>query len=405
MRKLLSSILVLAFLLILCGCSKTSSPEKTEKKQAEELVLWSYFETDAQKQGLNTLVEQFNQSQTSYHISWEYVPMADFTKELSMALTSNSVPDLILVDNPDMRGLAKLGILEDITSKLPDTIHEDEYYDEVWHSVVYDEKCYGVPFCCNNTAIIYNKQMLLDAGVEPPGNWEEFQTVSKQLTNSEHTGFGMSGVKGEQAAFQFTPWILSTGTKLTDMTDSRGKEAFELFFHMIEDESISPDCLNWSQVDITRKFLSGEIAMIENGPWALPAIEESGIEYGIIPFPSHTSTGVIVGGEDFGVIKGKNTEGSLTFIRFCSDSNTMSQISEMMMNIPPRRKEAIAFGEKHPAYRVFVDQMEYGISRTSVDNWKTICNALGKSLYDMFGNTDTLDSIWNTYVNTIKENN
>lgn len=79
----------------------------------------------------------------------------------------------------------------------------------------------------------------------------------------------------------------------------------------------------------------------------------------------------------------------------------MEEMSDLTMNIPPRREEAIAFGEKNERYHVFVDQMEYGVSRTSVKNWKTICLALSESLYEMFGNGEDSDIIWDKYRNTV----
>lgn len=118
------------------------------------------------------------------------------------------MPDLVLVDNPDVRGLVKMDVFEDITEELPENIHEEDYYTEVWNSVVYDGKCYGVPFCCNNTAIIYNKDMFLEAGIKPPATWTELKKAALKLTTEEHYGFGISAISGEQGAFQFMPWIL-----------------------------------------------------------------------------------------------------------------------------------------------------------------------------------------------------
>ena len=36
---------------------------KTEAEQKEKLVIWAYYETQAQRNGLNELVKSFNQSQ------------------------------------------------------------------------------------------------------------------------------------------------------------------------------------------------------------------------------------------------------------------------------------------------------------------------------------------------------
>ena len=49
-------------------------------EQKENLVIWAYYETQAQRNGLNELVKNFNQSQNEYEVEWEYMPMTGFCK-------------------------------------------------------------------------------------------------------------------------------------------------------------------------------------------------------------------------------------------------------------------------------------------------------------------------------------
>lgn len=96
---------------------------ETQAEERENLVLWSYYETRAQKEGLDYLVEEFNKSQQQYELSWEYIPMQDYVKKLSSVVSENDLPDLILLDNPDMPSLIHSGFLEDITEQIPEKGH------------------------------------------------------------------------------------------------------------------------------------------------------------------------------------------------------------------------------------------------------------------------------------------
>ena len=63
--------------LILClcftGCGSENEKEQSDKETGrEEIVLWSYYETDMQKTSLDELVNGFNESQEQYYLSWEY---------------------------------------------------------------------------------------------------------------------------------------------------------------------------------------------------------------------------------------------------------------------------------------------------------------------------------------------
>lgn len=391
------------FMLVLCGCGGVQE-QKTEAPEREELVLWSYYETEAQREGLDKLTAKFNASQWEYKVSWEYVPMSDFVKELTIAVSDSTLPDIVLVDNPDMTGLVNAGFLEDMTEKLGEEVQKEEYYDEVWAAVEFDDRIYGVPFCCNNTAIIYNRQMFEDAGVEPPETWEEFEEAAKALTvkgESGHYGFVMSAAIGEQGAFQFMPWLLATGADRQHLDDKITIEAFELMSRMIAAKSMPNNCLNWSQTDITRLFVDEKTAMMQNGPWALPEIKEAGIDYGICPIPAHNGQGVIIGGETLAVLKGKNVDGAAAFIDFYNQEEVMEEICTMTGNIAPTQTLAGDFCEQNPEYTVFVNQMQYGINRNSIQNWKYVCRVLSDSLYQLFGSNRSTMDIWYKYAREI----
>ena len=131
-KRTICRLIMLLFMMGIMGCGVKSDEdladteaEKNAKRQ--ELILWTYYETEAQKEGLDRLVNGFNNSQRIYQISWEYVPMVDFVKRLSIALSSDSLPDLVLLDNSDMESLIKSEMLEDITDPLQSRVFVDNY--------------------------------------------------------------------------------------------------------------------------------------------------------------------------------------------------------------------------------------------------------------------------------------
>lgn len=401
--------LFLLFLMMgLIGCGRNNDENQEAKEQGkeqerEELTLWSYYETKAQQAGLDKLVSDFNNSQKDYKISWEYVPMADFVKNLLFSQSADNLPDIVLADNPDMGSLINIHLLADITEELEHSVNADEYYDEVWKSVENRGRYYGVPFCCNNTAIIYNKQMFRQKNLQIPETWDEFKKTAAALTEEGKCyGFAMSAVSGEQGAFQFMPWMIAAGADLGQMTDNKLKEAFQLMDDLVKEKYMPNDCLNWSQNDLTTSFIAGEVAMIENGPWSLAALEESGIEYGIFQLPRNQAVGTILGGENLAAIEGKNVKGALLFINYYNRKEVMEEICQMTGNIPPKPELAEHFGKKNPIYQVFVEQMMHGVCRKSVKDWKKVSNAISESLNKIFGSNEEVDEIWQVYVQQVQ---
>ena len=347
-----------------------------------EVVIWSYYETMKQKEGLDRLVEGFNNRQKDYVARWEYQgPSSEFKKLLSIGVAEGNLPDVVIIDNPDMRKYVELGIFEDITETVKADYDLAEFYPEVISSVQYDGRYYGVPFCCNNVGLVYNRDMFREAGIQPPQDWEQFIQAAETMTTQDRYGFTMSAILEEQSSFQLVPWLLSTGEDMESLGGEGTVKALSMLAHMVEKGYMPRDCINWSQVDVARQFAAGKCAMMENSPWALPLAEEAGIDYGVVKLPVDERSIVVTGGENFGVIKGKNVDGALALLAYYYEDDVMLRLNEQMYALPPVRRLAAKLQESNPAYQVFAQQMEHCITRSAYPYWPRITGVLSESLY------------------------
>ena len=209
--------------------------EDGEKKEREELVLWSYYETEKQRTSMDELADGFNASQEQYHLTWEYHgPVTEFSKRLAIGITQNQLPDMVIIDNPDMPSYVSMDKLEDITEAVKEIEDLDQYFPNAMESVEYEGRYYGLPFCCNNVALIYNKDILEQKKIAVPENWEQLETAAGSLTEEGRYGFAMSAVSGEQSAFQFASFMLSAGDEL----DQAGGEGTKRAFQFIDRKSV-----------------------------------------------------------------------------------------------------------------------------------------------------------------------
>ena len=390
-REKLAAVLVMAVLLAALpvgGCRMEEHEKPDEQaKERKELLLWTYYETDAQKAAVSNLVEGFNQSQEEYLLTWEYHgPLTEFNKRLAIEPTAEQKPDIVIIDNPDMKRYAKTGELEDLTEYITQMDDLDTYYPEALDSACFGERYYGLPFCCNNVALIYNEELFQEKGMTVPQTWEEFLDCAVALTENDRKGFAMSAIKGEQSAFQILPFILATGEDMEQIGGTGTEEAFAFIRQLIETGAMAKECVNWSQNDVARKFIDGECAMMENGPWVLPALEQSGVSYGIARLPylqgmEQALTGV-TGGENLGVIKGKDVEGAIAFMQYYNnEEERMLEVCMQADSLPPKRDVAERMLEEKPEYEIFEKQMETSISRTSCRNWTEITDILSDAQF------------------------
>lgn len=392
MKRAKQVFLLLVFCACIAGCTADTPRESTAASAPppEKVVIWTYYETQAQRAGLTLLVEGFNSSQQQYEASWQYKgPYTDFVKQLSLGIAEEQLPDLVVIDNPDMRAFAELGWFEDLTAYAESKADSNLIYPEVWSSVVYNGKCYGMPFCCNNVGLIYNKDMLAAARIEPPETWDEFLAAAKLLTTGTVHGFAMSAIAGEQSAFQMLPWILSTGESMEHPDGEQAVKAYDLIQALVESGAMSKDCINWSQNDVALQLAAGKCAMIENGPWVLPLLEESGIPFGIVKLPVDRASIVVQGGENLAVMKGKNVAGALALLDYYYTDDAMLAVNATTYSLPPKRDLAFRMQEQNPVYRVFVEQMDRCVSRPGYNAWPGISPVLSKTLYNVIVGTQT----------------
>ena len=88
MKKVLAAALSLACASTLFAATAVTASAADKK----EVVIWDYFETDAQKQMMQSLIDEFNASQDEYEASHVYVPFADYEKQLTPFRRSFSSP-------------------------------------------------------------------------------------------------------------------------------------------------------------------------------------------------------------------------------------------------------------------------------------------------------------------------
>lgn len=377
--KKIGIILSLLAICFIASCSKDEIAKNGED-QREEIVIWSYYETEAQQKGLDWLVQKFNLSQDKYRASWMYVPMTDFTKRLAMAYTEENLPDIALLDNPNMTVCIQMGMCEDMTDFLKRLNVKENYYTSTVETVSYDNKMYGLPAVCNNLALIYNKSVLADAGITPPQTWNELEEAVKKLTTKEMKGILISAKEGEQGAFQLLPWILSTGEAVDGIGGKGTEKAFSYLNQLMEDGYMTKNCINLSQTDVATAFVNQETAMMVNGPWVFSILDASNIDYGISKLPIDEKSCVIVGGEDFAVMKGKNVEGAQAFFTFYNQNEIMGTFCEKTYSLPTKMDVE---GANVDDLSIFKQQMDGAVVRSTIPHWMVLSDDLPEAFYKM----------------------
>lgn len=389
MKKVLAAVLFMA-----CVSTSLEAAVTVSAADKKEVVIWDYFETDAQKQMMQSLVDGFNESQEEYEASHVYVPFADYEKQLTLGIASGELPDLVILDGCGMASFIQLGLFGDISDA---DIDWDQYMQGPLESTMLDGKHYGIPFATNCTALFYNKDMFDEAGIDYPDEnttWDEFHEMAKALTKDGVSGFGNAATNTDEGTFQCLQWIYTAGGSYTDI--EAGVDAYTLMQEMIEDGSWTKECVNWTQSDVNNNFMAGNLAMQQNGPWQIPGIEANApdLNYGVTVLPkkdadSEQATSIL-GGENMGVVNKDDTSGAEAFLKYYDQTEVMVDAMKQYGSYPPKTEAAKdTYWTDDPIQKAFLTQIETSIPRGPSASWPSYSSAIQTGFQEVMTSAKT----------------
>lgn len=390
MKKVLAAALSLACASTLFAATAVTASAADKK----EVVIWDYFETDAQKQMMQSLIDEFNASQDEYEASHVYVPFADYEKQLTLGIASGELPDLVILDGCGMASFIQLGLFGDISDA---DINWDEYMEGPMESTMLDGKHYGIPFATNCTALFYNKDLFDAAGIDYPDEnttWDEFHEMAKALTKDGVSGFGNAATNTDEGTFQCLQWLYTAGGSYTDIED--GVDAYKLMQEMIEDGSWTKECVNWTQSDVNNNFMAGNLAMQQNGPWQIPGIEANApdLNYGVTVLPkkdadSEQATSIL-GGENMGVVNKDDTSGAEAFLKYYDQTDVMVDAMKQYGSYPPKTEAAKdSYWTDDPIQKAFLAQIDTSIPRGPSAAWPSYSSAIQTGFQEVMTSAKT----------------
>lgn len=396
LRKLAAIGLAAAMMTgMLAGCGSSGSSGSSDEasgsdggtETAKDVTIWYYWETEGHQVALDKVIEDYNNSQDTYEVTAKYVPFADFKKQLSIGASADELPDIAILDSPDHASYATMGIFEELTGKFD----VDSYYDGAVNSCTLDGKLYGVPFGVNCLGLYYNEDMLNAAGCSVPTTWDELMETAKAVTTDSVSGLAFCSVQNEEGTFNFTPWLWSTGASSYEMDSKGGIKALTFAKELIDSGVMSKECINWTQGDVMNQFIAGNVAMMVNGPWQIPTMQSEApdLNWKVTLIPKDTEYASCLGGENYAVVKGGNTEGALDFLEYATEEDQVKYMMDAFGYISANRTIAESQFKADSPYQPFVEELQYAQARGPLADWPSVSDAISLAFNEVMTGTST----------------
>jgi multiple sugar transport system substrate-binding protein len=275
-----------------------------------------------------------------------------------------------------------MGIFADVTDKLSNWPDLKQYFEGPLNSCRLNGRLYGIPFGSNTLALYYNEDMLNAAGVKPPRNWDELKSVSLKLTKGTVHGFAISSVQNEEGTFGFLCFLWGSGNTSFQINNPNGIKALTLMKDLVASGAMPKEALNWTQGDVMNQFISGNLAMMVNGPWQIPTMRKQApnLKWNVAVLPVGNKPASDLGGENFAVVKGNNVDEAVSFLKFVASPAEMKTYINAFGYIASRKDvAAVQFTSdplNDPINKVFVQQLAVAQPRGPHPRWPEISDAI-----------------------------
>jgi multiple sugar transport system substrate-binding protein len=289
-------ILTAAFL---TGCSvKSEDPPKSDTSNsdsqinAESLtfrITWKTY--SGRGEAISRIVDSFNaNNQTAYKIT--VVDGDEDLAAIESLLDKGDTVDIYMLPYRFVQYLGYEGKLDDMTDRVQ--YEENLFYEKLWQLGVVNQKVYGVPWLGHSMGLIYNKQLLEKAGVDPAGikSLDDLIAACKKVEeNTEADGIGLVGANHNDVSWMVNQFVYgfggslvsADGTKVT-INSQNSEDAIEFYKNELgkyaQDTWVSD-----TGVEVMDYFRNQQIAFEIQGLWGITDIWQNGsrFETGVIP--------------------------------------------------------------------------------------------------------------------------
>lgn len=288
------------------GSESTAADETTadETTEGEVELVYQDWATTWFPPMVDEMMPLFNEDHPNIQVT--YVPQSDDVDvKLLAQMVAGDAPDLMFGCCTWFPIIAQKGQLLDLSpyiSDLDQAIIDDFNPAQYNAFFLEDGTQYALPKYQGALALYYNKDLFDEYGVDypPAEGWtlDEYQAAMEQLT-VDTDGDGTPNIYGSMidvvSEDRVQMYINNHGGHIVNPDDNtdcmldepEAQAGLQWLYDRMQTDKIMATALDVGNVGTQAAFINGQIAMVEDGSWALKNIlENANFRIGIAPFPA-----------------------------------------------------------------------------------------------------------------------
>src|SRR5665647_858331 len=197
-RTMVAVAMVSSVAAALVGCSSSGGPGSGASASSDTGVTLQYWATNqgkdlaADTKILEPELEKF-QEQTGIKIDLQVLPWATINTKLLAAIASGNGPDVANFGNTNAPQYGATGALLGMTSA---DLGGTSRFTSVALATAGAAPLTSVPLYAQVWAMVYNKKMFTDAGLQAPPTWQDLIADAKKISNPSTGTYGLAFAAG-----------------------------------------------------------------------------------------------------------------------------------------------------------------------------------------------------------------
>ncbi len=348
------------------------------------------------------LADEWNASHDDVKIEYRFVAFDNLNSEYTRAIATGTGADIYMINTTDTQLYASRGVLVDLTDRIAasDTIDASEIFPGYLAAVTYDDRIWQVPRASDTILIYYNPDMFREAGLDPdqpPQSWNELYEYAKALTDPSKRVFGIafSAKNNQEGPWQFMPFARMAGAEFDNINAEGGVRALEFWEKLVEEGLASREVLVQSQGDAADTFRAGTAAMVIQGNWDLPNMDNLPFDYRLALLPPEEEGGLRVsaaGNFTYAIsTASEHPDEAFDFIEFAYSQQHRNWNE---FGLLPPRPISVEDARWPEAYAMFTEQLKYGRVLGPSPRWNDVSIALQRAIQStLSGQTEAREAL------------
>ncbi|MEU7041994.1 ABC transporter substrate-binding protein [Streptomyces varsoviensis] len=273
------------------------------------IQMW-HGQTDVGSKAIKGLAAEFERTHPDIRVDLGGGVLTDaMLQKVTAALASGAYPDIAYIFGSDLASVARSPQVVDLTEMVGQwSTPWRNYHAPAREAVTIRGKVRAVPALLDSLAVICNKKVFADAGVDlpkPGWTWKEYTETARRLTSRAKGRFGTGwpGTGDEDTVWRLWPMVWDLGGDVIAEDgksigfEKVGARALEVVKEMADDKSVYVDPKPGGE-QMYQVFLSGRMGMVPTAPSQLLDVKQANLDYHVAPLPSFSRRPVTISGPD-----------------------------------------------------------------------------------------------------------